>query len=222
MQNTLKYFLTQGDGIIIAGLVSLREQGAYALASNYGGLIARMLFQPIEETGRTTFAQLCSPTDKKEKLDPKGVESARNLLQDVLRFYGILGIVACAIGPSAAPVLLRFVAGSRWSDTDASTVLVSYCYYIPLLAINGVTEAFVAAVASMTTLHRQSALMFVWFAAFGGSIYFFVSVLGLGGSGLVYANCVNMALRIVFNTSFASRFFKRNGAVRCLADAKCY
>jgi oligosaccharide translocation protein RFT1 len=135
-------------------------------------------------------------------------------LQDVLRFYGILGIVACAIGPSAAPVLLRFVAGSRWSDTDASSVLVSYCYYIPLLAINGVTEAFVTAVAPVTTLHQQSVLMFVWFAAFAGSSYVFVSVLGLGGSGLVYANCVNMALRIVFNTHFASRFFGQNEAVR--------
>jgi oligosaccharide translocation protein RFT1 len=180
-----------------------------------------MLFQPIEEISRNTFAQLCSPGgDKKKKLDAKGISSASNLLQDVLRFYGILGIAACAIGPSAAPLLLRFVAGSRWSDTGASSVLVSYCYYIPLLAINGVTEAFVTAVATMSTLHQQSVLMFVWFAAFAGSTYLFVSILELGGSGLVYANCINMALRIVFNTHFASRFFKQNGAVRFLTEAK--
>jgi oligosaccharide translocation protein RFT1 len=171
-----------------------------------------MLFQPIEEISRRTFAQLCSPGG--DKKDVKGISSARNLLQDVLRFYGILGIVACAIGPSAAPLLLRFIAGSRWSDTGASSVLVSYCYYIPLLAINGVTEAFVTAVATMSTLHQQSVLMFVWFAAFAGSTYFFVSILELGGSGLVYANCVNMALRIVFSTQFASTFFKQNEAVR--------
>ena len=48
LQSSLKYILTQGDSLLITSLASLADQGAYALASNYGGLIARMLFQPIE------------------------------------------------------------------------------------------------------------------------------------------------------------------------------
>jgi oligosaccharide translocation protein RFT1 len=229
VQNSFKYVLTQGDGILIAALASLGDQGAYALASNYGGLIARMLFQPIEETSRTIFAQLCSTQDddaqvakdpsKKEKSPTQGtsrqanVASAREVLQNVLKFYTIIGLVACTIGPTAAPILLRIVAGSKWADTEASSVLVAYCYYIPLLAINGVTEAFVTAVASNSVLHIQSALMGVWFFAFGGATWFFMRVLALGARGLVFANCVNMALRIIFNTWFFAGFFKENKVV---------
>jgi oligosaccharide translocation protein RFT1 len=196
--------------MLIAALASLSDQGAYALASNYGGLVARMLFQPIEETSRNIFGQLCN-TDYKESEHERAkgdLQSAKLLLQNVLRFYNILGLVACAIGPTAAPILLQLVAGSRWSRTDASTVLVSYCYYVPLLAINGVTEAFVAATASNTTLNIQSAFMMAWFIAFSASTYVFMHIMKLGASGLVYANCINMSLRIIFNSYFIKSYFK--------------
>jgi oligosaccharide translocation protein RFT1 len=201
--------------MLIAAVATLRDQGAYALASNYGGLIARMLFQPIEETSRNIFGQLCN-TDAKDATSQKtksDIMNAKDLLQKVLRFYNILGLVACAIGPTAAPLLLRLIAGSRWSNTDATTVLVTYCYYIPLLAINGVTEGFVATTASNAMLNIQSSLMIVWFVAFSASAYIFMRILDLGGSGLVYANCINMALRIIFNSYFILDFFKSKGSV---------
>jgi hypothetical protein len=75
LQSTLKYILTQGDSILITSLASLADQGAFALASNYGGLIARMLFQPIEESSRNMFAKLCANTEttptKEEHKDPE-------------------------------------------------------------------------------------------------------------------------------------------------------
>jgi oligosaccharide translocation protein RFT1 len=201
--------------MLIAALASLSDQGAYALASNYGGLIARMLFQPIEETSRNIFGHLCN-VDYKEGEREKSktdLQNAKSLLQNILRLYNILGIVACAVGPTAAPILLKLVAGSRWSGTDATIVLVSYCYYIPLLAINGVTEGFVAATASNTTLNIQSALMGICFIAFAASTYVFMHVMELGASGLVYANCVNMALRIMFNSYFIKSYFKNRDLV---------
>jgi oligosaccharide translocation protein RFT1 len=213
IQNSFKYVLTQGDGLLITALASLRDQGAYALASNYGGLIARMLFQPIEEISRNMFAQLFSKQEGDKEKSEKSVDKARDLLQNILRIYGIIALVACAIGPTAAPILLRLVAGSRWADTEASTVLVSYCYYIPLLAINGVTEAFVASTASEAKLYLQSAMMAVWFVAFAGSTFFFMRVLDTGAVGLVYANCLNMALRILFNFNFIFDEFKSRKTV---------
>jgi oligosaccharide translocation protein RFT1 len=230
VQNSFKYVLTQGDGILVAALTSLGDQGAYALASNYGGLIARMLFQPIEETSRTIFAQLCAASDGGEankKSSPKeaqeiketensNVQNARSLLENILKFYTIIGLVAFTIGPIVAPILLRIVAGPQWADTQASSVLVTYCYYIPLLAMNGVTEAFVTAVASNSILHIQSGMMGAWFVAFGTSAWFFMRVMKLGARGLVLANCVNMVLRICFNTWFFARFFRERGQVRCV------
>ena len=213
MQNSFKYVLTQGDGLLIAALATLGDQGTYALASNYGGLVARMLFQPIEETSRNLFAKICAPEGKSDKPTKKAVAQARVLLADILKLYSLISVVAISVGPRAAPLLLRVVAGSRWADGDAGRVLATYCYYIPLLAVNGVTEAFVAAVASTKELHAQSVAMGVFFVGFAGAAYVLLHVLQLGAQGLVYSNCVNMALRIVFNVGFIKSYFKQQGEV---------
>jgi oligosaccharide translocation protein RFT1 len=219
VQNSFKYVLTQGDGMLIAVLASLKEQGAYALASNYGGLIARMVFQPIEEASRNMFAQLFNSADEdtsdlvKVKKQKEDLENAKTLLQRMLRLYCIIGLVACAIGPAAAPILLRLIAGRRWSDTEASVVLSNYCYYIPLLALNGVSEAFVAATASTSALNIQSVLMGIWFVIFAASTFFFMEVMKLGASGLVFANCINMGSRIIFNTHYIKSYFGSRDSV---------
>lgn len=213
LQSGLKYFLTQGDSLLITTFASLTDQGAYALASNYGGLIARMLFQPIEESSRNLFARLCATSSKSSQPDQANVRQAKKVLTDILKLYNIIGLIACGIGPTVAPLLLRIVAGVRWADTEAGEVLATYCYYIPLLALNGVTEGFVAAVATNEELYVQSIYMGGFFAGFAGSTFVFMSVLKMGAEGLVWANCVNMALRIVWNISFIKGFFGRNEEV---------
>jgi hypothetical protein len=223
LQSALKYVLTQGDSLLITGLASLADQGAYALASNYGGLIARMLFQPIEESSRNMFAKLCADvvppaTSGNKRAQMKSEEQKQNLAQasrvlsTILRLYGIISLFAVTLGPVLAPTLLSIVAGQKWSATSASKVLSTYCYYIPFLAINGVTEAFVAAVATNKELYAQSISMGVCFALFAGSAWFFIGQLEMGGNGVVLANTVNMGLRIVWNTLFIKRFFAQNGS----------
>lgn len=199
----------------------------YALSANYGGLIARMLFRPIEDSSRNLFANLCSDagearrvggvTKKGEsKQSNANIREAASVLGDILRIYGLVSLVAFAIGPYAAPLLLRVVAGARWSDTGAGEVLGTYCYYIPLLAINGVSEAFVSATASTSELRRQSIWMGAFFVAFAASAYLFLSVLQMGAKGLVLANCVNMASRILFNMSFLKNYFTQRGVVSAI------
>ncbi|CAO2652221.1 Nn.00g005040.m01.CDS01 [Neocucurbitaria sp. VM-36] len=213
LQSTLKYILTQGDSLLITGLASLADQGAYALASNYGGLIARMLFQPIEESSRNMFAKLCNdvepPANAQGSEQKRNFTQASNVLSTIIHLYMIISLFAVTLGPVLAPLLLSIVAGKNWSATSASQVLSTYCFYIPFLAINGVTEAFVAAVATNKELYAQSVSMGVFFALFAGSAWLFIGRLELGGSGVVLANTVNMGLRIVWNTWFIKRFFGR-------------
>ena len=215
VQSALKYVLTQGDSLLITRLASLTDQGAFALASNYGGLIARMLFQPIEESSRTLFAKLCadvpvSPASR-SPAESQGLVKAAKILRIILRLYAILSLCAVLLGPRMAPILLQIVAGRKWADTSAGDVLSSYCFYIPFLAVNGVTEAFVAATASNTQLYGQSVSMGVFFACFAGSAWYFISHLGWGASGVIAANGVNMGLRIVYNLWFITRFFRERG-----------
>ncbi|KAI4139309.1 MAG: hypothetical protein L6R39_006356, partial [Caloplaca ligustica] len=179
-QSVFKHILTTGDSLLIAALTSLESQGAYALASNYGGLVARMVFQPIEESSRSLFGRLlhqpsshtdssdgaavATEPDRKEQVD-----QAAAYLRILLHIYSLFSVTVVAIGPSFAPLLLRFLAGSRWSDSDASSVLAACCYYIPLLAVNGILEAFVSAAASPAELRAQSAWMVAFSAAFAAT-----------------------------------------------------
>ncbi|QIW94905.1 hypothetical protein AMS68_000423 [Peltaster fructicola] len=221
IQSGIKYVLTQGDSLLIAWLATLEDQGMYALSANYGGLVARMLFRPIEDSSRNLFAKLCASTDDKGAKPEDGKKSyqqAAVILKDILHIYSIGSLVAFALGPTAAPLLLRLVAGARWADTGAGEVLGTYCYYIPLLAINGVSEAFVAATASTLELRHQSLWMGAFFAGFAGSAWYFLAVLGMGAKGLVLANCVNMALRILFNLSFVTSFFSKHGVTFNIGD----
>ncbi|KAJ4303628.1 Oligosaccharide translocation protein rft1 [Kalmusia sp. IMI 367209] len=213
VQSTLKYILTQGDSLLITRLASLADQGAFALASNYGGLVARMLFQPIEESSRNLFAKLCADTEPEPATrsgdQTRSLTKASRIMKMILRIYVILSLFAAILGPKVAPLLLSIVAGSKWANTSASEVLASYCSYIPFLAINGVTEAFVAAVATNKELYTQSLFMGVFFASFAGSAWYFISHLSWGASGVIAANKVNMGLRIVYNMWFIQRFFKQ-------------
>ncbi|KAI8938662.1 hypothetical protein NX059_004531 [Plenodomus lindquistii] len=234
LQSSLKYVLTQGDSLLIAGLATLADQGAYALASNYGGLIARMLFQPIEESSRNMFAKLCADAEaspptttqatkpasskKQEQDQNQNLTQASKVLTTILHLYAIISLFATVLGPPLAPPLLSLVAGSKWSKTSASSVLATYCYYIPFLAMNGVTEAFVAAVATNKQLYIQSLSMGVFFVVFAASAWVFIAKLEMGGRGVVAANTVNMGLRAVWNVVFIKRFFGERGGEWRLMD----
>lgn len=217
LQSAVKYILTQGDSIIIASMASLSDQGAYALASNYGGLIARMLFQPIEESSRNLFAKLCASAEATKASKAQDISRAKEVLIDILKVYNLLALISWAVGPTLAPKMLRVVAGTKWSDTGAGTVLGIYCYYIPFLAANGVTEAFVSAVAGDKELQQQSFVLVLYSVVFALMAYVFLKFYEMGASGLVLANCCNMMFRTVWNIAFVKRYFKKNGNVRLAA-----
>ena len=210
MQGILKHFLTQGDTFIISTLASARAQGVYALAANYGGLVARLILQPIEERSRSYFGQLLSSS--KGSPSREAIDEARKALQDLLRACVLLSACILAVGPTLAPLLLKLVAGSRWSTSGAGNVLATYCYYIPLLAINGLTEAFVSAVATEADIRWQSMWMLGFSACFASAAFFFLRFLEMGAAGLVWANVLNMVFRIIWSTRFVTSYMKRNGA----------
>ncbi|CAM9965919.1 unnamed protein product, partial [Discosporangium mesarthrocarpum] len=102
-QTLLKHILTEGDKIVLAratsaslppgpamaevgagagavgdmpqkgGSSSLHDQGVYAVASAYGSLAARLLFQPVEEAARLMFSKLGAELGRGETAqEPRG------------------------------------------------------------------------------------------------------------------------------------------------------
>ena len=229
-QTGIKWALTEGDKLLVAAFASLEAQGMYALSANYGGFLARMVFKPIEDTIRNLFANLCAAPDPKSSTNiapsPKphpNISTASHTLRRTLRLYTTLSLPIFALGPHAFPLILKILAGSRWTHAGAAPVFAAYSYYIPLLALNGVTEAFVAATASTADLRRQSLWMGLFSALFAGSAWLFLRVLDTGARGLVWANCLNMSLRIVFNLAFCRDFLARHDVVGLppAADGGC-
>ena len=82
----------------------------------------------------------------------------------------------------------------RWAATGAPTALGLYSLYIALLAVNGILETYVHAVASAALLARAN----LWLAA-SSIVHIVLSVVMVrraGAVGLIVADMANMMLRI--------------------------
>ncbi|EGO55897.1 hypothetical protein NEUTE1DRAFT_47350 [Neurospora tetrasperma FGSC 2508] len=244
-QSVVKHILTQGDTFLVSILSTPTAQGVYALANNYGGLLARLVFQPIEESSRSYFSRLLadsapspspsspssspslsssklpSPKTPSSKPSSTALHQASSSLTTLLKSYLLLSLPLLVFGPPASSPLLTLIAGRRWTSSSSSSssttttvpvdsapaTLSLYMYYIPLLALNGILEAFVSSVASEAQVHRQSLFMTAFSLVFAGTGYLTLKVWGMGARGLVVANAVNMACRIAWCWGFVGRWF---------------
>ncbi|KAJ1980362.1 Oligosaccharide translocation protein rft1 [Dimargaris cristalligena] len=221
-QSLLKHFLTEGDKLAIAWLCDSTMQGVYAFVGNYGSLIARILFQPLEETSRALFSRLlgpqsASPLDEAAETQVSrptevsqeralALETAIDYLEGLLRFQALLGLLFMGFATNYTGMLIDLLVGPRWSHTSAPLALAVYCLYIPMMAYNGLTEGFIQSVGSKAELEALSQAMVGFSAAFLGTAWLLIDVADLGTVGLIVANMVNMGLRIIYATRFIDSY----------------
>ncbi|CAG8475301.1 12428_t:CDS:2, partial [Dentiscutata heterogama] len=213
-QSILKHILTEGDKMLIAWLSSPADQGIYAFVVNYGSLVARILFQPLEETGRTLFSKLLTNVDKK---DEKMVNSQKTalftslkVLTTLIKFHILLGLLFICFATNYTGTLIDLLVGSVWSQSLAPIVLSAYCLYVPIMGVNGITEAFVAAVATEETLSTLNYWLISFSAGFVGSGIIFMKVFSAGAFGLIAANAFNLSTRITWSWNFIQNYFLKN------------
>ncbi|KAI8460866.1 Rft protein-domain-containing protein [Phakopsora pachyrhizi] len=240
-QSILKQFLTEGDKMFIAKFCPIANQGGYALAMNYGSLVARIVFHPIEETSRLFFSknlsnpslilsskepELAKNKDIMIKSQEKEESSERSvqLLLNLIKFYNYLGLILISFGPPYIQLLLTILIGTRSDylrEGNLSTVVIvlkTYCFLLPLLGINGVLEGFCQSVSNQAQLDRMSKMMIFWCVAFIAAVRVFssdYSRISLGVSSevaIVLATVVNMICRIIFGWNFLVQFFKTIGS----------
>jgi oligosaccharide translocation protein RFT1 len=135
---------------------------------------------------------------------------SRNLLLTIMKFHVLLGLVFIAFGTHYTATLIDLVVGWYWSTkTDAPSVLSLYCYYVPIMGLNGITEAVVQAVASEKELTVLSYWMIGFSAVFCSTGALLMGPLDLGARGIVLANCVNLMMRVVWSMWFLSGYYGR-------------
>ncbi|KAI0312414.1 Rft-1-domain-containing protein [Amylostereum chailletii] len=211
-QSVMKHFLTEGDKFLISHLSPLEDQGGYAIASNYGSLVARIVFQPIEETSRIFFSKsLRSPADSKEPKAKDAQRTAARLLLTILLLFTHLLLILATFAPPYLSLATSIFLPPRYRTTSAPQILDAYIYYIPTMAFNGVLEAFFASACTPADLRAQSRMMVAASVGFVLAAVGLTHGLGWGDVGLVWANIANLGLRALYAWRFARRFFKRRG-----------
>ncbi|GAA6037745.1 hypothetical protein JCM8097_002320 [Rhodosporidiobolus ruineniae] len=220
-QSVVKQLLTEGDKLAVGRFGSREDMGGYAVALNYGSLVARVLCLPLEESSRLYFSSLSAsssddPDSKSAKSSTSStsprypplsaLSSAATYLRTLLLLHTHLALIFFLLAPSFTTPLLHLLLGPTWAATAGPT-LRAYAASLPFLGFNGLTEAFFQSVASPAWIAKGSAWMAVCAAAFAGSVAVLSGYLGLGARGLVGANCVNMALRTGFSTTFIRSYF---------------
>jgi len=178
-----------------------------------GSLVARILFQPIEESSRVFFSKSLSvpssPGDTdKEKL---ALKTAVQLLSTVLLLFTYFLLLLATFLPPYLSLATALVLPPRYLQTSAPSILRAYRFYLPTMAYNGILEAFFASVCTPSDLKAQSRMMAIAsvslvVTAVGGS-----RLLGLGDIALVWANTVSMALRALYAGWFVQRYCASRG-----------
>lgn len=128
------------------------------------------------------------------------------MLALLVRAITAVGLVAAAFGPAYAYLALLAGYTRRWADTEAAAALGLYSLTLPLLAGNGILEAFVHAVAGQAQLQRINLWLVVFSAGhLGASV---LAVRAGGASGLIVADAANMVARIAYCLAFVAGRFK--------------
>jgi oligosaccharide translocation protein RFT1 len=206
-QSAWKMGLSEGEKIVMIAMGTVAsDRGAYAMAANLGSLAARLVLQPCEEAAFTLFGKL-----------KQNVE-VEHLFSVLTRASVLFGLVFSCFGTQYTHLLVLLLYGRGWADnTETAYILSWYCVFISVCSINGITEAFLQAIAN----DRETESFNGWLLVCS-VIFVFLSALLLpvmGTSGMVAANSCVMIIRIMRNLVFARSHITNNTSLRRFAPS---
>jgi len=202
-QLCFKHLLTEGDKLIINSMCTVEEQGIYSLLSNYGSLVTRLLFAPIEESLRLFLARLLTTQNS------RNLKLSMDVLVNLTKFYLYLSLLIVIFGPVNSSFLLQFLIGSKWSTTAVLDTIRVYCFYLPFLSMNGIFEAFFQSVATGDQILKHSYFMMTFSGIFLVNCWILIEKLDLSINGLIISNIINMILRIIYCIIFIKNFYSK-------------
>ncbi|XP_030751272.1 protein RFT1 homolog [Sitophilus oryzae] len=211
-QCVIKQVLTEGERYVmtISPVLTFSQQSVYDIVNNLGSLAARFIFRPIEESAYFYFTQMVLRDEPLDKQDKKKIAEATNVLNQLCKIVTSIGLLVVTFGQSYSSTLLYLYGGKKLIESDLPTTLLQFhCFAIVLLAINGVTEAYVFATMTNIQLDRYNYVMVVFSISFLLISYILTNI--LGPVGFIVANCINMAARIIHSLYFIHEKFLKTG-----------
>lgn len=207
IQQIFKNFLTVGDKFVITSLLSIETQGYYSFVSNYGSLIARMLFLPIEESTRITISSFFK-NEKDLVQTKKDYIELSKCLSNVIKIYIYLLLLLIIFAPLNTKFLLSLMF-KNFSSSNIISAFKLYWIYVVILAVNGILEAlFQSLFHSKENVNNYSIFMFVNSIVFLSTLILLIGKFNYGLNGLIIANIINMILRIIYCFVSVIKFIK--------------
>lgn len=209
ISSVFKHFITEADKIVLTMTCTAREQGVYALTNNYGSLIARMIYLPMEDSSRMSFAKLAADSRQVNgELSIEGLLELRQLLVQMLQLALFVGTTIATFGPPFVHVLFEIILSSQWKDSDASRALAIFCYYLLLMGVNGIAEAFVQSAAPAKDFFWLNVGLLLSSGTFVLTAW--TTVTTHGTIAIVFANILAVLLRLIWNFLYIDRFFRNS------------
>ncbi|XP_069418575.1 man(5)GlcNAc(2)-PP-dolichol translocation protein RFT1 isoform X2 [Ovis canadensis] len=159
-QSFLKQILTEGERYVMTFLnvLNFGDQGVYDIVNNLGSLVARLIFQPIEESFYIFFAKVLEREKDATLQKQEDVAVAAAVLESLLKLALLTGLTITVFGFAYSQLVLDIYGGVMLSSGSGPVLLRAYCLYVLLLAINGVTECFTFAAMSKEEVDSSLAL----------------------------------------------------------------
>ncbi|KAI5948936.1 RFT1 [Candida theae] len=131
IQSIFKQVLTEGDKLLISYLCTIEEQGIYAVIVNYGSIIARLLFQPLEESTRLLLAKIVNSTE-----NPKSETLAQSFtyirmpheIQKYSRYMTFVTMIVLVVSYMLISVMELRLAGLILANILNMAMRIGYCY----------------------------------------------------------------------------------------------
>jgi oligosaccharide translocation protein RFT1 len=209
-ESTMRVLLTEGEKFALAALGTLSEQGIFDAVTNLGGVVARLVFRLWEETCFARWSSIMSGSSEVSKNTEGATSPASSRLVRWEACYGLLeSILAVAVqvsmafavfGPPLSQPLLKLLYSDRWGSAESAAVLSRLCVALPLMAVNGLLEAFVRGTSSTDGLRRAKLVMFVTSALYVSSCFALLSGTDRGVVGLMEASLITTAVRLFLSS----------------------
>ncbi|XP_024602246.1 protein RFT1 homolog isoform X2 [Neophocaena asiaeorientalis asiaeorientalis] len=209
-QSFLKQILTEGERYVMTFLnvLNFGDQGVYDIVNNLGSLVARLIFQPIEESFYIFFAKVLEREKDATLQKQEDVAVAAAVLESLLKLALLTGLTISVFGFAYSQLALDIYGGTMLSSGSGPVLLRAYCLYVLLLAINGVTECFTFAAMSKEEVDRYNFTMLGLSSSF--LLLSYLLTHWCGSVGFILANCFNMGIRITQSLCFIHRYYRKS------------
>ena len=187
-QSVIKLILTQGDKFLISNQINDDIKGYLTLTDNYGSLISRLVFLPIEENSKLYFTKSTK------------YQSSIVIIM-LLKLYSLMTLLSLTFIPTYTSPLLNIILPKY---AIISKYLSNYSIYIPIMAFNGIFESYLHSNFDNKVIDRSTKFLIILFICLTFLILLSLKVVSETYQPfvLLYGNIVNLLIRSLYSYKY--------------------